>query len=467
MPATCPPFLRPGAHVWLLGLAWLLVGLVALLIAAVPAHAKSASCNDPDPRDVRQVYQCMMSVRFSERSPGSAFEQMGVSSCSIAASQYKDALRRSGYRREEIAALTPSCAVLGQALAQVRGKPPAWTQCTEYPGQFEPAHMKTCLDTFLPGHYGGRGKRLAGCADAIDEYEKALRAGMQADEREPGSRLPVGYERPSCDAVALAGIVTVQTPSAGMTRDVPTTQLPAPPVSQSPCGNYEPGPAHIQRCLGVQAARYTSCIELRRAYEGQLRQAYGGGFPPGYMPATCDEAKPITDDAQAKKIEQRDRAAEQRRQAAIQKRQELDSLPKTWGEFFSGIIDFRALYGHLGLAWLFFLFAWRKIKSGAWVPLVRALGNIFTPEVKLLHYGAQAGLFYFGAFQWGGGWNWMYGAMAAIPAGLTLAYVMMFLGFFDRATPGGPGVGNIDPPPRSQTPPPRQPGGGEDRGDTW
>ncbi len=185
--AACSKPGRPGWRTRLLGLS----GLLAGLLAPEPAFAIGANCNEPDPRNPRQVYECMMSVRHTGRDQLSVFERSSMTSCASATSLYRDGLRRSGYRREEIEALTPSCKVLAQALDQVRGKPMPWAECTDYPGQFDGRHMKTCLDTFLPRYYGGRGKRLAGCADAIEEYEKALRTAMQSDERglAPSGRL--------------------------------------------------------------------------------------------------------------------------------------------------------------------------------------------------------------------------------------------------------------------------------------
>ncbi len=153
----------------------------------------------------------------------------------------------------------------------------------------------------------------------------------------------------------------------------------------------------------------------------------------------------------------------------IQRQTVLDQAPKTWTEFFARAIDWRGFYWHLAVAWVFLLFAWRRIKSGAWIPLARSLAGIFTRETKVLHYLAQAGLLYVGAVEWGGSWNWLWGAAAAMPVGLLSAILMLFFGFFDRPALAGPAVGDINPPPRSQRPPPRQPGreSDKDRGDSW
>lgn len=145
----------------------------------------------------------------------------------------------------------------------------------------------------------------------------------------------------------------------------------------------------------------------------------------------------------------------------------MDLLAR-WGEFFVGIIDPRGFYGHLGVGWAFMVFAWRRIKAGAWVPPIRSVKGIFSPHVNLLHYAAQGGLLVLGMVQWGGSFNWLYGAAAALPAGMTLAFVMLLLGFFDRPRFVMQTVGDINPPPPGKRPSQQQPPNNDkDRGDTW
>lgn len=224
------------------------------MLASLPSEAMASGCVDPDPGDVGQVYECMAGARTSGSRPSGVFATMGVSSCLVVAGMYKDALRRAGNGRSEIGALVPSCSVLAQAVARVRGQPPAWAHCTAYPGRFDGKHIKACLDTFLSEHYGGRGRRVADCNDAIDEYEKALRLSMLPDERPRGSPLPTGYERPTCEEVTTAGVLTppdrpaIAARDAGQsgqrtsrqrlpipdatTAEIQTAERPAPPPPQ-------------------------------------------------------------------------------------------------------------------------------------------------------------------------------------------------------------------------------------------
>lgn len=205
------------------------------LLIYINARAQSADCGHPDPANFDQVFACMSSLHFGGQGQGAnVFVQSGITSCNAAAHQYASALRKSRVSPQEIHQLIPSCDFLAKGMEQLKGAPPAWSACTGYPGHFDPAHMKACLDRFLPGYYGGRRslQSLNGCADATQQYELALRdATIVTTDRSMTATLPQGYQKPDCAVVA------------GMIG------------KGSACLNYAPNAAHVQQCLGADAIR--------------------------------------------------------------------------------------------------------------------------------------------------------------------------------------------------------------------
>jgi len=230
----------------------------------------------------------------------------------------------------------------------------------------------------------------------------------------------------------------------------------------------------MRGCLGAQVARYTSCIDLRRAYETALRQAYGGEFPSDYAPLDCEATAPVVEEAQAQnrarvakaQETQRQITAQRQRQASIYSNMSWDELALAMGrEAIATYISPRAFYAHLSLGWAFLLLGWWTIHSGRRIELLR---KPLSPLMEGTHTIAQGVLLYFGMVRWGFGWLWFWGALAAAPAFVLLTLVMRHLRFFDPPAVRIH-VGETHTPPPGKRPPPRNEHGSndQDRGDRW
>jgi hypothetical protein len=425
-----------GLGLNLLSWARTIFPFMLLLVAGRWAHAQSADCGHPDPTNFDQVFACMSSLHFGGQGQGpNVFVQSGITSCSAAAHQYSSALRKSRVSPQEIPDLIPSCDVLAKGMAQLKGAPPAWSACTDYPGHFDAAHMKACLDRFLPGYYGGRRslQSLNGCADATQQYELALKAATIAKDRTMSVILPEGYQKPDCAVVA------------GMIG------------KGSACLNYEPSAGHVQQCLGADFVHYPSCIAMRQVYETKLRQAYGGGFPPNYAALTCDQLAGLVGQATAVQAQIRAQQVEQqqRNAAEAQRRRNearnLGGLGGLFGAGFAGGGLIGWLWGFLGAPFLWgaivhgavvigsLLYASRQARSGRWVHVVSMLSGVFTRAFSLTMMGVHGALIAIGIALTG--WPWVAGAVLAIIFGKVAAVAMWMFGMF-RNPPVA--VGKVD-----------------------
>lgn len=398
-----------------------LVFLAAIAMCSTTAHPQSADCGHPDPTNFDQVFACMSSLHFGAQGQGpNVFVQTGITSCSAAAHQYASALRKSRVPPQEIPDLIPSCDVLAKGMAQLKGSPPAWSACTDYPGHFDPAHMKACLDRFLPGYYGGRRslQSLNGCGDATQQYELALRDANITKDRTMSAILPEGYQKPDCAVVA------------GMIG------------KGSGCLNYAPNAAHAQQCLGTDAMRLPDCSLMRQAYETRLRQAYGGGLPPSYVALTCDQLGDLVGQAKAAQAQIRAQQAEQQRQMAAEaqrRRNEARNLGGLGaGLAGGGLIAW--LWGFLGAPFLWgfivhgavviasLLYASRMARSGQWIHVVSMMSGVFTRVFSLTMMGVHGALIAIGIALTG--WQWVVGAVLAIIIGKVVSVVMWMFGMF-------------------------------------
>lgn len=316
----------------------LLIGVGVLTPNAV--EARTADCGRPDPNKFDEVFQCMVSLQHGNQSK--VFERSAITDCRSAVVNYSYALQRSGIAKNEIPAFVPSCAMLAKGIEQIRGISQEWAKCTNYPRQFDAAHMKACLAEFVPKHYRDKQRleRLGGCADATREYETALKAGT------PDRKLPEKYEKPDCAAVAsVIG------------------------NKGQECLDYSPGTEHLQKCLGVASNRFTQCPALRNAYEQKLRQAYGGDLPPGYSPMTCDETAPVT--AAAKEhVEQRKvevKKEQQQARAQIAQIRNANASKSTWewvSTGFIGPVISKAFIVHFAIIFMSISYARRQAING-------------------------------------------------------------------------------------------------------
>lgn len=436
--------------------------VAALAMCSMDVHAQKADCGRPDPTNFDQVFACMSSLHFGSQGQGpNVFVQAGVTNCSAAAHHYASALRQSHISPQEIPDLIPSCDLLAKGMAQLKGSPPAWSTCTGYPGHFDPAHMKACLDRFLPGHYGGSRsmQSLAGCADATQQYELALRYATIAKDRTMMGILPPGYQKPDCAIVA------------GMVG------------KGSPCLNYEATAQHIQQCLGAAALSLPDCSLMRQTYETKLRQAYGGGLPPGYAALTCDQLGDLVGQAKAAQAQIRAQQVERQRLAAAEAKRRRDAARNLDG-LGAGIAGgggvIALLWSYLGAAFVWglvvhgavviasLIYASQQARAGRWIHVISGLirlftGGVFTRSFSLILMVVHAALIALGIYLTS--WPWAVGAIAAIGIGKMIAIGMWMTGMFQN--PPVP-VGKVERPGAVIQPgPSTTPAPDPNRTDTW
>lgn len=439
--------------------------LAALAMACGLAYGQNAECEQPNPNNFDQVFACMSTARTgaSERA-NNPFISVAITSCESAAIHYSNALKKArspqttrtpGEPRvprertprvsfEDIKGMIPSCDMLARGMEALKGKAPAWSTCTNYPGKFDPGHLKACLDRFLPEHFGGRKtlQTLNGCTDVIQHYEHGLRNATITIERNINGVLPDSYEKPDCTVIAslLGG-------------------------KGAACLGYTPGVAHLEQCLGADALRYTSCVPLRQAYETKLRQAHGGTFPPNYTVLACDQLAGLVNKAIEREESLKAEADRRSRDKAFAARNPPTQpvVPGGWWPWLAGMSS--GLLGYLGrpfylgfiahalLAAWSLVYAYKKAKSGEWryhtSPLRGMFERIF--GIKLL-FGHSALI---GIGIWLTGWTWIIGAALAV----LLSRVVMFLMWLFRMFAKPPiVVGSTNTAADSGTSPPQGPG---------
>jgi hypothetical protein len=433
---------------------------VALVIFSTLSYGQTANCPRPDPNKFDEVFACMSSMRFTGQAGGTnVFIRLAVTDCNSAAHLYASALQKSGVQPyQDAVSLVPSCEMLAKGMQELKGKAPYWSACTNYPGKFDPGHMKACLESFLPGYYGGQKTMasLAGCAEVTQQYEIALRSATVSKERSLlSSALPDGYEKPDCAVVAsmFAG-------------------------KGSACLEYQPTVAHLQKCLSADINRYPTCIEMRTAYESKVRQAYGGPFPPGYAALTCSQLSGLVADAVAAQAKLKADAAEAaRRQAALQ-RQGSAKASSAIGTGSTGSLTGNGwigwLWGYLGMPFLYglivhgivaigaLIYASQKARTGQWIHVLSLVAGAFTRPFAVAMMAVHGILIAIGIFLTA--WQWAVGAVAAILLGRLLAFVMWMFGLFKNPPVA---VGRINPGGTVVRPPPATPAHDPSRAEDW
>ncbi len=324
------------------GLSRHIILVLMLAAAALPALAQDGSCRNPDPTSFDQVLACMSSLRYEKgmAKGQNVFENnIGTRPCMSIAGTYLQGVQGPGpMRGDETSRLLPSCAIFAQAVEAFTGKPADWSACTNYPGKFDAGHMRACLTQFVPSYYGGKRApgAVGGCQGILDDYERALlRASVSIEGRYMRNTLPPGYVRPSCEAVADIFATTARPSPPSLAQSSPLRPHLIQTETTSAwkqCLGYTPDAvaAHIAQCLGEASGRENSCINLRRLYETKLREAYGGGLPPGYVLAPCASLMATLEAKQRRLAEAREQAQKlAAEQAEARRRAQEDSMRQT------------------------------------------------------------------------------------------------------------------------------------------
>lgn len=328
-----------------IGSSWRSALILLLAAASFPASGQDGSCRNPDPTSFDQVFACMSSFRYGKGAAKdvNVFENnIGTANCRSIAGRYLQALQTSGVARDEAFRLLPKCAIFAQAVEAFSGKPAYWSACTDYPGKFDPDHMRACVTRFVPGYYGGKRApgAVGGCQGILEDYERGLMAAnleVEGRRLSGNNKLPPGYVRPSCETVA--DILAATTPGARLALAQsqifqPHIILTAGTASWTQCLGYTPAgvAAHIAQCLGEDIGTARECIGLRRRYETKLKEAYGGGLPPGYVAAPCGPLMAVIEEKQRRVAEAREEAQKlAAEQAEASRRTQEEAMRRTPG----------------------------------------------------------------------------------------------------------------------------------------
>ncbi|MBK8174850.1 MAG: hypothetical protein IPK66_06145 [Rhodospirillales bacterium] len=351
------------------------LAVLALLVslgAGREAHALTADCLEADPKNFDEVYACMSSFRGS-RGENMFVNNIATNDCMSVRKQYRTALyasmqqepmptnkaeanrrlaRLNAIMKDE--SLAPSCEILARASKEMTGATPFWGGCLGFGSVPQEQHLKSCLETFVPGYYGRERKTesLQGCGDVLNNYEAGLKAASL------DQKLPKAYVRPDCTVAAdyLASL-----------KPKPAAEAQARPKWE-PCMDYDPGNAlpHVRKCLGlaekIPAGAFlslTNCQSVRAAYESGLQKAYAR-LPDTYVILPCSVADVIVADVQAEKarIEDERRRADIERMRAEALRQA--NVPAPDRGFFSGATITWVVLGGIVLALV--LAGWMLLK---------------------------------------------------------------------------------------------------------
>ena len=280
-----------------------------------------------DPKDLDQVFACLGSLRQEQGVfKGKNILEGRLGACSQARAAYFEFLEQhslisvqdlNALRRNDPAALqahrVPDCAMFARVGQELTGKPLRWAACVGY--QNSTAHLKQCLDIYLPATYGSKENaqnRVKTCEQLQKEYRYALKLAS------PGG-MPPGFAPLDCEQAMLAW--------RGGPRVVP--------VALKACDGYElsKGSAHVEACLAddPRVLQMRTCIDVRRAYEARLEQAYGQ-LPRNYVVMRCSYADAVLARAEREREAAMERMrAEQARLAEIRRKQ-AEASNKYWNE---------------------------------------------------------------------------------------------------------------------------------------
>ncbi|MBK8208677.1 MAG: hypothetical protein IPK78_00710 [Rhodospirillales bacterium] len=345
-------------------IAALVLALLVGLGASREAHAFTADCLEADPKNFDEVYACMFSFRGS-RGENMFVNNIATNDCRSVRKQYRTALyasmqqepmptnkaeanrrlaRLNAIIKDE--SLAPSCEILARASKEMTGATPFWGGCLGFGSVPQDQHLKTCLETFVPGFYG-RGRKtesLQGCGDVLNSYEAGLKSAS------PDQKLPATYVRPDC-AVAADYLASLKP------RPAAAAEAQGRPKWE-PCMDYDPGNVlpHVRKCLGLAEKipheaflSLTNCQSVRAAYESGLQKAYAR-LPDNYVILPCSVADVIVADVQAEKA----RIEDERRRAEIERQREQAlrkaNVPAPDRGFFSGAMITWTILGGIVLA---------------------------------------------------------------------------------------------------------------------
>jgi len=280
-----------------------------------------------DPKDLDQVYTCLGSLRQEQGLfKGKSILEGRLRACSQARAAYFEFLEQhslisvqdmNALKRNDHALLkvhrVPDCAMFARVGQELTGKSLRWAACVDY--QNSPAHLKQCLDTYLPATYGSKENaqnRVKTCEQVQKEYRYAVKLAS------PGG-MPRGFAPLDCEQAMLAW--------RGGPRVVP--------AALQACDGYEPGKgsAHVEACLADDPrwSQMRTCIDVRRAYEARLEQAYGA-LPRNYVVMRCSYANGVLASAERRREAAMERMrAEQARLAEIRRKQ-AEASNKYWNE---------------------------------------------------------------------------------------------------------------------------------------
>ncbi len=274
---------------------------------AAPVKPLSPQCENVEFTSAQSLFECMATIRH--RNGVSKFQKMDGSRCAEVLGRFFREIGRPGALRDETQPV-PSCKVVAEVAELMTGNTPYWSACTDYPAPDSNAHMRKCMQAFVPAYYGARGfeKQIGTCEGFKRGYEIALKSANNRHNQ----KVPQGYRPPTCDAVneVIASVTggAIQWPG---------------------CANYDPTKVreHLLACVAAEpreSLRWRDCRAVRMAYEERLRATHGG-LPSDYAIVSCDDAQAVLDKAVAYKKAQE---AERIRRAEAAKRERESSIER-------------------------------------------------------------------------------------------------------------------------------------------
>lgn len=229
--------------------------------------SESNICQESDPNNVKDVFNCLSTGKLPDRN---------INDCGTYISIYKDRLRKSGIKGDDVNRLIPNCVTIAMVTKELYGELPFWEKCTGYQNKDNFIHLKECMSNFLSKNYNNKFNQIIGCDKVINEYQSAIRSATE------DRSLPSNFIKPDCEKINI--IISTFTGKA--------------PV-QHPCSGFDQNniAAHVSKCFESQEMKkyiinVRNCNDARQKYEEKLREAYGD-FPKGYIKATCSDLEQI------------------------------------------------------------------------------------------------------------------------------------------------------------------------------
>lgn len=240
-----------------------IAGFLGAMMAANLAFADIPECVNANHNNPADVQRCMSRIPNINIFLANPFPCRGI--------QMQISSERRGLEKEK--RTLPTCKTIGDALAIMNGKRPAWYECTGYDGS--QAQLNHCFGSLVSQAKTQNVKKEDTCMAFTFAMTSALDAVNDKDFK--FAKNPITCEM-AANAMSSQGYRMVA----------------------SECLGYRPDDArHIEQCLTPtlsqgrgKATRMPTCDEARAIYSSLVRLAYSGD-PAGYAMPNCSMIEPL------------------------------------------------------------------------------------------------------------------------------------------------------------------------------